>query len=163
MRMQMGSNAPDGQDFNIAIVDSGIYKDHHAFSGILARVDFTGENILDRDPYGHGTHVASMAAANRHIANGAYSGVAIESKIINLRVLNSQGVGSVSTLMSALNWILAPVDPTKPLEEKNYQKYKIKVVNLSLGTLAVDSYREDPLCLEVRRLSLRLRRGRGRR
>src|SRR6185369_12182261 len=70
----------------------------------------------------------------------------------NLRVLNSAGIGAVSNVMRALNWILAPVDPTKPLGDKNYQKYKIRVVNLSLGAPAVDSYRDDPLCIAARRL-----------
>jgi serine protease AprX len=69
-----------------------------------------------------------------------------------LRVLNTQGIGAVSNVLRALNWILAPVDPTKPLGEKNHQKYRIKVVNLSLGAPAIDSYKDDPLCLAVRRL-----------
>src|SRR6185369_4715682 len=70
----------------------------------------------------------------------------------NLRVLNSAGIGAVSNVMRALNWILAPVDPTKPLGDKNYQKFKIRVVNLSLGAPAIDSYKDDPLCLAARRL-----------
>jgi subtilisin family serine protease len=112
----------------------------------------SGNSGLKGDPYGHGTHVASLAAGVDHVAHGAYTGVAPESKIINLRVLNTQGVGAVSNVLRALNWILAPVDPNKPLGEKNYQKYKIKVVNLSLGAPAVDSYKDDPLCLAARRL-----------
>src|SRR5688500_12270716 len=71
---------------------------------------------------------------------------------MNMQVLNSYGAGAVSNVMKALNWILAPVDPAQPLGEKNYQKYKIRVVNLSLGAPAVDSYRDDPLCLAARSL-----------
>ncbi len=152
MRAMTGNSGLDGKDNNIAVIDSGIYKDHHGYSGIAAKLDFTGEGIVDDDPYGHGTHVAAMAAGNSHIASGAYTGIAPASKIINLRVLNSQGAGSVSSLLAALNWILAPTDPNKPAGEKNYQKYRIKVVNLSLGTLAVSSYRDDPLCRAVRRV-----------
>ena len=153
MRQANGNSGIEGKDIGIAIVDSGVYKGHHSLGGrIEAKLDFTGEAITDEDPYGHGTHVAAMAAANEHVAHGAYSGPAIASKIINLRVLDSQGSGLSSNLLKALDWVLAPADPNKPLGEKNYQKYKIRVVNLSLGTLAVDSYVNDPLCIAVRRL-----------
>src|SRR5215213_5013575 len=152
MRTQSGNSGQKGKDVNIAVLDSGIDKDHHQIgSRIEAQFDFTGEGRVD-DPYGHGTHVASLAAGLDHVAHGAYIGVAPESKVINLRVLNTQGIGPVSNVLKALNWILAPVDPTKPLGDKNYQKYKIRVVNLSLGAPAVDSYRDDPLCLAARRL-----------
>ena len=152
MRAQSGNSGLKGKDFNIAVLDSGIDKDHHQISSsIAAQFDFTGEGRVD-DSYGHGTHVASLAVGINHVAHGAYIGVAPESKIVNLRVLNSQGIGAVSNVLKALNWILAPADPTKPLGDKNYQKYKIKVVNLSLGAPAVDSYRDDPLCLAARRL-----------
>jgi serine protease AprX len=141
-RLLPGCSGLDGRDIGIAIIDSGIYNDHHSFSGrITANVDFTGENKPKEDPYGHGTHVAAMATASRHVANGAYSGVAINSKIINLRVLNSQGMGSSSVLLSALDWVMS-----------NKVRYNIRVVNMSLGTMAVDSYTNDPLCRAVRRL-----------
>ncbi|HVF92496.1 MAG TPA: S8 family serine peptidase, partial [Blastocatellia bacterium] len=154
MRLGNGNSGIEGKDIGIAIVDSGIYKGHHSLGGrIDAKVDFTGEGVVEEDPYGHGTHVAAMAAANEHVARGAYSGPAISSKIINLRVLDSHGNGLSSNLLRALDWILAPTDSNKPLGEKNHQKYKIRVVNLSLGTLAVDSYVNDPLCLAVRRLA----------
>src|SRR5215213_11860884 len=152
MRTQSGNSGLKGKDVNIAVLDSGIDKDHHQIgSRIEAQFDFTGEGRVD-DIYGHGTHVAALAAGVDHVAHGAYTGVAPEAKVINLRVLNSRGIGPVSNVLKALNWILAPTDPNKPLGEKNYQKYRIKVVNLSLGTPAVDSYKDDPLCIAARRL-----------
>jgi subtilisin family serine protease len=71
-------------------------------------------------------------------------------------VLDAQGQGKSSDLLAALNWILSPADPNKPLgtsNPTNAAKYNIRVVNLSLGTPAVDSYRNDPLCKAVRKLS----------
>src|SRR3977135_3163337 len=99
----------DGSGIGIAIIDSGIYSEHSAFSDkqtgksrIVASQDFTGEGRTD-DPYGHGTHVAAAAAGNGAVAHGKYIGIAPKANLINLRVLNSQGIGSVSNLLAALN------------------------------------------------------------
>ncbi|MGB8508065.1 MAG: S8 family serine peptidase [Pyrinomonadaceae bacterium] len=131
----------DGTGIGVAILDSGIYATHHSFgSRIVYSKDFTGENRTD-DPYGHGTHVAALAAGSNHVAYGAYTGVAPNANLINLRVLNSQGKGTTSGLLGALDWVLA-----------NRTPYNIRVVNMSLGTAAVDSYKNDPVCRAVRRL-----------
>ncbi|MFL6257861.1 MAG: S8 family serine peptidase [Pyrinomonadaceae bacterium] len=136
----------DGAGVGIAVVDSGldegheVFRDSAGFSRVAASVDFTGEGRTD-DPFGHGTHVASIAAGSGKPSNGAYGGVAPGAKIVNLRVLNSEGKGTTSGLLAALDWVL-----------QNRALYKIRVVNLSLGTAAVDTYRNDPACDAVRRL-----------
>ncbi|HEX8745983.1 MAG TPA: S8 family serine peptidase, partial [Pyrinomonadaceae bacterium] len=137
----------NGTGVGIAILDSGIDTSHRSFLNnsnglrVVASRDFTGENRTD-DPYGHGTHVASTAAGNGRISNGEYIGMAPNADIINLRVLNSQGAGSTSALLAALDWVL-----------QNRALYKIRVVNMSLGAPAIDTYRNDPICRAVRRLS----------
>jgi serine protease AprX len=140
------TNTLDGTGIGIAVLDSGVYATHRNFLDksngvrVLASRDFTGENRTD-DPYGHGTHVASIAAGNGRISNGAYSGIAPNANIINLRVLNSQGTGTVSAVLGALNWVMS-----------NRSTYNIRVVNMSLGMPAVDSYKNDPVCKAVRSL-----------
>ena len=55
MRTQSGNSGLKGKDVNIAVLDSGIDKDHHQIgSRIETQLDFTGEGRVD-DPYGHGT------------------------------------------------------------------------------------------------------------
>jgi serine protease AprX len=136
----------DGKSVGIAVLDSGIYAAHRMFLGrdgksrVVLNKDFTGEGRTD-DPYGHGTHVAGLAAGNGQIAGGAYEGVAPDANIINLRVLDKQGTGKVSSLLAALNWLLV-----------NRTYYNIRVVNMSLGASAADSYRNDPVCRAVRKL-----------
>jgi serine protease AprX len=135
----------DGTGIGIAIFDSGIDSTHISFgtsrsSRIAKSVDFTGEGRTD-DPYGHGTHVASTAASDGSISSLAYMGIASNSKLINVRVLNSEGRGTLSGLLSAVDWVMA-----------NRTTYNIKVVNMSLGMAAVDSYKNDPACKAVRRL-----------
>jgi subtilisin family serine protease len=150
------SSTLDGTGIGIAIIDSGVDAAHRAFSSrIKFKKDFTIENKADKDPYGHGTHVAASAAGISTTNGNSYSGVAPNANIISLRVLNAQGIGKTSDLLSALNWILTPADPNKPVSSGNplnKDKYGIRVVNLSLGAPAIDSYKNDPVCRAARRL-----------
>ena len=57
--------------------------------------------------------------------NGYYTGVAPGAKLINLTVLDANGRGVSSGLIAALDWVIA-----------NKAAYNIRVVNLSLGTVA---------------------------
>src|ERR1041384_8059481 len=136
----------DRTGIGIAIIDSGIDTDHRSFLDksnnvrVVYSEDFTNEGRTD-DPYGHGTHVASLAAGNGRISNGAYLGIAPNANLINLRVLNSQGTGTTAYVLRALDWVAS-----------NKSTYNIRVVNMSLGMPAVDSYLNDPICRAVRRL-----------
>lgn len=145
LAMAMGGTTQyNGTGIGIAVLDSGVYNSHDSFSSsrIKANIDFTGENRTD-DPYGHGTHVASVALGDGDVSQGAYRGLALNANLINLRVLNSYGIGKTSDLLKALDWIYA---------NRSNSSYNIKVVNMSLGTIAIDSYKDDPLCLAVRKL-----------
>src|SRR6185369_15020622 len=136
----------DGTGIGIAVLDSGIDAAHHAFLNrsngvrVVYSEDFTGEGRTD-DPYGHGTHVASLAAGNGRISNSEYIGIAPNANLVNLRVLNNVGVGTTAYVLRALDWVAT-----------NRTTYNIRVVNLSLGMPAIDSYRNDPVCRAVRRL-----------
>src|SRR5215213_9914168 len=136
-----GSNGSplDGTGVGIAILDSGIDTAHAAFLNrsngvrVLYSEDFTGEGRTD-DPYGHGTHVAALAAGNGRISNAQYVGIASNANIINLRVLNSEGIGTTAWVLRALDWVAS-----------NRATYNVRVVNMSLGMPAIDSYVNDPI------------------
>ncbi|HLF83024.1 MAG TPA: S8 family serine peptidase, partial [Blastocatellia bacterium] len=148
MRQQSGNSGLDGSGIGIAVLDSGIFRAHKSLtkddshSRIVAGVDFTGQGITTNDPYGHGTHVAGLAASSgKDGISTAYRGIAPNANVINLRVLDAQGRGTTSAVLSALDWVLT-----------NRAAYNIRVVNMSLGALSIDSYVTDPLCRAVRRL-----------
>lgn len=140
----------DGRGIGVAILDSGIDGSHMLVGaapgenrpGVVFNKDFTmtctwcwDTNV---DIYGHGTHVATMLAGRD--GNYAYTGVAPNVKLLNLRVLNSSGAGTVSNVVAAIDWVI-----------ENKAVHNIRVINMSLGTAARDSYRNDPLCLASRR------------
>src|SRR5215204_4856738 len=148
VRVTAGTNVTglDGTGIGIAVLDSGIDTGHTTFLDrnntlrVVYGKDFTGEGRTD-DPFGHGTHVASIVAGNGRISRTEYVGVAPNANLINLRVLNSQGTGRVSYMLGALEWVY-----------QNRAAYNVRVVNLSLGTPAVESYKNDPVCKAVRKL-----------
>src|ERR1041385_7721610 len=115
------NNTLDGSGVTIAILDSGIDSKHKSFATpgkIKFNKDFTGENRTD-DPWGHGTHVAAIAAGDGAPTSGAYEGIAPASTLVNLRVLDSNGFGKVSNVLTALDWLMA-----------NKSNYGVKVVNM---------------------------------
>ena len=87
----------DGSGVGVAVLDSGIYAAHNGFktdgtSRIVANVNFTSSTLsATNDVYGHGTHVAGIAAGNDGYNGGAYRGVANNANIISVKVLNDAG------------------------------------------------------------------------
>jgi serine protease AprX len=57
---------------------------------------------------------------------------------VNVRVLDANGGGTVSTVLSGIQWVI-----------QNRSKDNIKVLNLSLGHPVGESYTTDPICQAV--------------
>src|SRR5213080_1556805 len=160
----LGSTTIDGGGMSIAVLDSGVDTSHAAFTGkgilgtgyrVVFNKDFTTENNTSTDPYGHGTHVAASAAGISTTDGDKYQGIVPGASLVNLRVLDKNGVGTTSGLLAAMNWLLSPADPAKAVSSTNplnKDKYNIRVVNISLGANALSSYKNDPVCRAARAL-----------
>jgi thermitase len=108
---------PGNSTMLIAILDSGIDQDHPDLMGkITANNDFTGSGTVN-DFYGHGTHVAGIAAANTDNGIGV-AGIGYQSRLLNGKVLNDQGLGAYSWIAEGIFWAV---------------DQGAKVINLSLG------------------------------
>jgi len=104
----------DGTGIGVAILDSGVHllddlKDAAGHSRIVYQQDFTGAN--GDDAYGHGTHVAGIIAGNGKYSTCAscklvIRGVAPAAMLINFRVLDKNGAGTDSAVISAINRII---------------------------------------------------------
>lgn len=139
-----------GQGQVIAVIDSGINTSAAGLSSKVTKcVDFVKapDNVMyeddeenlyfgfevypshyscasgsKRDPNGHGTHVASIAAGASNTKAKSVMGVAPSAKLIDLRVLGKSGGGSGWDIYEAMWWVLI-----------NHDAYGIDVVNMSLG------------------------------
>ena len=97
-----------GRGINIAVIDSGCDIEHENLKDCIAGVrNFTDEDNKNpdivTDRVGHGTHVTGIIAANGK--NGVY-GVAPNSNIYVLKVINSSGTGKVSWVVNAINYAI---------------------------------------------------------
>ena len=112
-----------GKGIGVCILDTGIYE-HIDFAGrIWAFYDFLAFKRRPYDDNGHGTHVAGLVAGDGTASMGKYRGAAPGCGIISLKVLDRYGTGSQDDVLRALRWI-----------RENRQQYRIRVVNISVGT-----------------------------
>ena len=125
-----------GKGIGVCILDTGIYE-HIDFTGrIWAFYDFLAFKRRPYDDNGHGTHVAGLVAGDGTASMGKYRGAAPGCGIIALKVLDRYGTGSQDDVLRALRWI-----------REYRQQYRIRVVNISVGTTC-NSKRNDARLLE---------------
>lgn len=126
-----------GKEITVAVIDTGIYP-HPDLTTPANRIigfkDFLNKKTLPYDDCGHGTHVAGIIAGNGTMSDGQYKGIAPEANLVGIKVLDSAGGGRSSDVIAGIQWAV-----------QNKTLYNIKVINLSLGAPATQSYTADPL------------------
>lgn len=106
-----------GDGIRIAICDTGIDQNHADLAGkIVANKNFTSSFTVD-DRYGHGTHVAGIAAAATNNGRGV-AGAGFNASLMNVKVLGDNGSGYYSWIANGITWAA---------------DNGAKVINLSLG------------------------------
>jgi serine protease AprX len=143
----LGTPGQDGTGIGVAVVDSGISPHAALGSRVVARVNLVSwEAPSTGDPYGHGTHVAGIiggsTTAARYVTSAFTGGSAPAVKLIDVRVLGSNGMGYTSDVIAGIDWAIA-----------NRLRYGIRILNLSLGHPVSEPAAIDPLCRAVERAS----------
>jgi len=107
------------EDVIIAIVDTGVDLKHPDLINKLYSdgYDFVNDDDEADDDHGHGTHVAGIAAAETD-NNEGIAGVAWNCKILPVKVMDAQGEGYYSWMISGIDYAV---------------QQGAEVINLSLG------------------------------
>jgi len=116
-------------DINIAVLDTGVDLDHPDLADkIVANINLTNFGTAD-DGYGHGTHVAGIAAAMTNNDIGV-AGLAYSATIMNVKVLDDNGMGAYSWIVSGIIWAT---------------DHGAEIINMSLGAPYDSSALEDAI------------------
>jgi subtilisin family serine protease len=130
----VSGNPITGRGVRVGIIDTGIDYTHpdlgsctrsQFLSGgcpkVIGGYDFSANDADPMDQHLHGTHVASIVAANSTVR-----GVAPDAKLYALRVLDQHGSGFTSDIIRAIEWA------TDPNGDGNFSDH-LDIINLSLG------------------------------
>jgi len=137
-----------GAGVGIAVLDSGSKKYRELERDIWGHRGrymkgwsaLTGKDGGDKDKNGHGTLVASLVGNNKSNGANRYYGIAPNSHIIPVQVLNTEGMGSYSQVIAGVDWVIRHKDV-----------YNIRVLNISLSATPRSYYWDDPLNQAVMR------------
>ena len=103
-----------GSGSTIAVVDSGVDLNHEDLKDkIVGHVDCIGADPLTgackdgdtagQDDFGHGTHVAGIAAAETNNGRGV-AGTAPDASILDVKVLDSSGSGTAEDVAAGIKY-----------------------------------------------------------
>lgn len=126
-----------GKNVTVAIIDTGISPHADLIypnNRIVGFKDFVNNETKAYDDNGHGTHCAGILAGNGYASKGKFKGIAPEASILSIKVLDENGNGNTSDILSTVQWII-----------ENKEAYKTRIINFSLGAIAQYREKRDPL------------------
>lgn len=131
-----------GQGITTAILDTGIAP-HPDFKGrIVAFKDYINGRKSIYDDCGHGTHVAGILAGDGRMSKGILAGMAPAASLVIVKVLDGKGEGNLGQIFAGIQWI-----------KKNWRRYRIRIVNISVGARnGIDERKEERLVEAVEQL-----------
>jgi serine protease AprX len=125
---------------------TGVDSTTSPMPGSLAEIQYessiANDGGTDQDPFGHGTHVASVAAGRaKYYASTTpdTTGIAPNANIYDVQVLDGNGSGTISEAIEGIEWVIY-----------HAKQYNIRVMNLSLAASSTQTWQTDPLCAAAR-------------
>ena len=143
-------NGYTGAGIDVALIDTGVSPvegldgSGKVVYGPDLSLESQAPNLTNLDSYGHGTFMAGLIAGHDDTLQApydqapasAYRGMAPDSRIISIKVGTADGGTDVSQVIAAIDWVV---------QHAHDPGYNIRVINLSYGTNATQSYILDPL------------------
>jgi thermitase len=107
----------------VAVLDSGVSTHPEIKHNLLPGFDFINDDSDASDDFGHGTHIAGIIGARGNNRAG-FAGIAWNTKILPVKVLNAAGSGTTAVITEGINYAVAQ---------------GARVLNLSLGGTTQDN------------------------
>ena len=116
-----------GEGVDAYVIDTGTNYDHVDFEGRAHWGKTIPANDADEDGNGHGTHCSGTVAGKKF-------GVAKKANVYAVKVLKSNGSGTMSDVIKGVEWAaLAHIDSVKRAKDGKKKGFKGSVANMSLG------------------------------
>jgi cerevisin len=109
-----------GKNVTVYVIDTGVNVNHVDFGGRAVWGATIPSNDQDVDGNGHGTHCAGSVAGTRY-------GVAKQARVVAVKVLRSNGSGSMSDVVRGVEWAL------QDHQQRSKGKAAKSAANMSLG------------------------------
>ncbi|MDQ6650145.1 MAG: S8 family serine peptidase, partial [Actinomycetota bacterium] len=147
-RQAWGNNNADGHGIDVALIDSGVapVAGLNDAGKVLHGPDLSPESqnpaTATLDTFGHGTHMAGIIAGHDTGASvysknsNDFLGVAPNARIVSVKAADALGSSDVSQVIAGIDWVV---------QHAHDPGMNIRVLNLSFGTDATQSYALDPL------------------
>ena len=118
-------SADGGEGVDVYVIDTGTNIEHVDFEGRAAWGKTIPNNDEDLDGNGHGTHCSGTIAGKKY-------GVAKKANVIAVKVLKSNGSGTMSDVVKGVEWA-ALAHNKKAKAAKGKKGFKGSAANMSLG------------------------------
>lgn len=128
-----------GRGVTVAIIDTGIAKDHPALANNVYCVALDDAKLVLDDKHGHGTHVAGIIKGRD--PQGRYIGVAPDATVVAYDVADKDQQSSLRYLLRGLQRVYS-----------SRSIANIRVLNLSVGVAIPEHYATSPVCAAVEQL-----------
>lgn len=115
--------ADAGEGVDVYVIDTGTYIDHVDFEGRAHWGQTIPAGDADEDGNGHGTHCSGTVAGKKY-------GVAKKANVYAVKVLRSNGSGSMSDVVKGVEWA---ANSHTEKAKKGKKGFKGSAANMSLG------------------------------
>ena len=117
-----------GAGVDAYVIDTGTYVNHTDFEGRASWGKTVPTGDVDEDGNGHGTHCSGTIAGKQY-------GVSKKARIVAVKVLRSNGSGSMSDVIKGVEWAAASHirKAQDAADGKGDKTFKGSVANMSLG------------------------------
>ncbi len=134
-----------GIGLTVAVLDTGIRKTHKSLVGKVIHEHNTSDSETTQDVWGHGTNVAYLICGE----DGEHIGVSPGAKVMNIKVINDEGVATTETIVAGINHVIGLLQDARFQGLPPTNDMYPNIINISIGG-EDDGDENDPIRVAVR-------------